>query len=179
MTATHVVLVDENDQPIGTQDKLSAHQQGACHRAFSVFVFRDHPTHGRELLLQQRALDKYHSGGYWTNTCCSHPHPDEKIVTAGERRLYEEMGIQLTLHTVGRFHYIAHFDNGLIENEIDHVLIGTLAPGDATFQPNAAEVHDWRWVSLDALNIELTQHPEHFTPWFAEALAISLAPRHA
>src|SRR5689334_15327319 len=124
MTATEqVILVDENDNPIGSAEKLAAHEQGGQrHRAFSVFIFRKRDE--LEVLLQQRASHKYHCPDLWTNTCCSHPQPGETITQAGERRLQEEMGIATPLTWVGKFHYIAHFDNGLSENEIDHVLVG-------------------------------------------------------
>ncbi len=169
MTATeHVILVDENDKPTGTAEKLAAHQQNLRHRAFSVFVFRNGPL--PELLLQQRADDKYHSAGLWTNTCCSHPRPNEDIVQAGQRRLREEMGISLPLHSLGWFHYIAHFENGLVENEIDHVLIGTM--DDKPFAINRDEVKDYRWVTVADLKKELEMHPERFTPWLAEALGV-------
>ncbi|MCD6040174.1 MAG: idi [Gammaproteobacteria bacterium] len=164
MAATEqVILVDENDHPIGTTEKLHAHQEGLCHRAFSVFVF-----HKGLLLLQQRAKEKYHSPQLWTNTCCSHPRPGEEVITAGQRRLKEEMGIDIPLQTVGYFHYIAHFNNGLIENEIDHVLVGTIA--HQNIYPNPLEVQNHRWVTRTALEKELAHTPEHFTPWLKQAL---------
>lgn len=170
MTATeHVVLVDPEDNPIGTAEKIAAHQKGLCHRAFSIFIFRQSVT--TEILLQQRALSKYHSPGLWTNTCCSHPRPDENIIQAGERRLQEEMGIKTPLNSIGKFHYIAHFANGLIENEVDHVLIGTLT--DESFEVNSAEVNDYRWISLPDLHQELAQFPDQFTPWLKQALKIA------
>lgn len=173
MTATeHVILVNEEDIPEGTAEKLLAHQQGLCHRAFSVFIYRQGVT--IEILLQQRASDKYHSPNLWTNTCCSHPRPDEDIIKAGERRLLEEMGIQTTLKRVGQFHYIAHFENGLTENEVDHVLIGQLS--NPFFQVNPAEVQAFRWISLEDLQKELARSPQQFTPWLKEAL--SVATRH-
>lgn len=170
MTATEqVILVDKNDQPMGTAEKLKAHTDGLCHRAFSIFIV--HKESDIEVLLQQRALTKYHSPGLWTNTCCSHPRPGEDIVSAGERRLREEMGIETVLNWIGRFHYIAHFDNGLIENEVDHVLIGEVA--DKTFQANPKEVHDYRWISLSELKNEIATLPEKFTPWFKQALSLA------
>jgi isopentenyl-diphosphate delta-isomerase len=123
MTATeHVILVDEYDNPIGTAEKLEAHRESLCHRAFSVFILRN--SNGLEVLLQQRAKHKYHSPLLWTNTCCSHPRPGEEVIAAGQRRLKEEMGLEIALKSLGSFHYIAHFDNGLTENEVDHVLVG-------------------------------------------------------
>ena len=169
MTATeYVILVDQNDKPIGVAEKLEAHRKGLCHRAFSVFIFRNSPQ--KELLLQQRAKGKYHSPGLWTNTCCSHPRPNEEIIQAGERRLLEEMGVTTKLKSVGKFHYIAHFNNGLIENEVDYVLVGTLE--NELFQPNPAEVKAYRWITLDDLEQELAAHPERFTPWLSQALIV-------
>ncbi len=171
MTATeYVVLVDENDNEIGTAEKLLAHQKNMLHRAFSVFIFR----HGKEteLLLQQRAMHKYHSYGLWTNTCCSHPRTGETIVQAGVRRLREELGISTTLTTLGWFHYNSHFENGLSENEIDHVLVGTIR-SDAEIAADPNEVHACRWVTIAALEKELAHSAEQFTPWFAEAFAVA------
>ena len=167
MTATeHVILVDPDDNPLGTAEKLAAHRAGLCHRAFSIFIIRQAVT--VEILLQQRAHNKYHSPGLWTNTCCSHPRPDEDIVSAGQRRLSEEMGIVTPLRPAGKFHYVARFDNGLTENEIDHVLVGSLT--DPVFQVNPDEVQAWRWVSLPDLHAEITRAPDTFTPWLKEAL---------
>ena len=172
MTATeHVVLVDQDDNPLGTTEKLAAHEQGLCHRAFSVFIIRQQVT--TEILLQQRAETKYHSPGLWTNTCCSHPRPGEDIIQAGERRLWEEMGIATQLTWAGKFHYIANFSNGLTENEVDHVLIGSLK--DKSFQVNPREVQAYRWISFSDLQKELSRTPEQFTPWLKEALEIVIA----
>lgn len=171
MTATEqVILVDQNDNPIGIAEKLAAHREGLCHRAFSVFIFRKIENEP-EILLQQRALTKYHSPGLWTNTCCSHPRPDEDITQAAERRLFEEMGIKTKLYPKGKFHYVAHFNNGLTENEVDHVLVGTL--DDPNFQPNPTEVKAYRWITVLELKKEITEHPEHFTPWLAQALVLT------
>jgi isopentenyl-diphosphate delta-isomerase type 1 len=171
MTATeHVILVDENDNATGTAEKLQAHQANLRHRAFSVFVFRQGQGTALELLLQQRADDKYHSAGLWTNTCCSHPRPGEDIIHAGERRLQEEMNLPVRLKSLGWFHYIAHFDNGLVENEIDHVLVGVTAEENIT--PNPLEVQAYRWVGIAALKKELAKEPEKFTPWLKQALEL-------
>lgn len=168
MTATeYVVLVDENDHEIGLAEKIEAHKKCLLHRAFSVFIFRDSPQ--KELLLQQRALHKYHSPGLWTNTCCSHPRQGESVIDAGERRLKEEMGFSTTLTSTGWFHYTAHFSNGLSENEIDHVLTGTIAT-DTAIKPNPDEVNAIRWINLPDLKQALQEHPEQFTPWLAKAL---------
>ena len=170
MTATeHVILVDESNNPIGISEKIAAHRQGLCHRAFSVFIFRHHTQ--LELLLQQRAGHKYHSPGLWTNTCCSHPSPGEDTVAAGQRRLIEEMGIKASLNEAGVFHYIAHFANGLTENEVDHVLIGMLT--QENFVTNPDEVSDHRWMTLPDLTEEMAQYPDRFTPWLKQALEIA------
>jgi isopentenyl-diphosphate delta-isomerase type 1 len=169
MSATeHVILVDENDKEIGIAEKIQAHRDSLRHRAFSAFIFREHSQ--RELLLQQRADGKYHSAGLWTNTCCSHPRPGEDIIQAGERRLMEEMGIRAKLTSLGWFHYIAHFDNGLTENEIDYVLIGTLANND--FTPNPAEAKAHRWITIADLTRELQAAPERITPCLLQAFEI-------
>ncbi len=173
MTATeYIVLVDSENREIGTAEKLAAHQNNQLHRAFSVFIFRKKPR--LELLLQQRAQEKYHCGGLWTNTCCSHPHPGEAVITAGQRRLQEEMGFSVPLTDLGWFHYNAHFSNGLSEHEIDHVLIGEVDEG---FEPafNPAEVQAIRWITVDELQREITASPHLFTPWLAEALTIAVS----
>jgi isopentenyl-diphosphate delta-isomerase type 1 len=169
MSATeHVILVDENDQQTGIAEKIQAHRESLRHRAFSVFVFR--PAQTPELLLQQRADDKYHSAGKWTNTCCSHPRPGEEILAAGQRRLQEEMGISVELTSLGWFHYIAQFPNGLTENEIDHVLVGVA--NLATITPNENEAKGYRWITIPDLTTEIHQNPEAFTPWLSLALEI-------
>lgn len=166
-----IVLVDEGDQQIDTTDKLTAHQKGLLHRAFSVFIFRDHLGE-TQLLLQQRHCDKYHAGGLWSNTCCSHPKPHEEVIAAGERRLQEEMGFCVALQSVGHFIYKAHFDNGLTEYEFDHVLVGHF-DGDIQ-QFNRTEVSDVQWCSIVHLKDQLQRHPDNYTPWFARALDIAL-----
>lgn len=168
MTATeYVVLVDEQDRDIGIAEKLSAHKKNLMHRAFSVFIFREKPK--LELLLQQRAFTKYHSPGLWTNTCCSHPRSGEDIVEAAKRRLQEELGMTTDLKDLGWFRYNARFSNGLSENEIDHVLVGTIL-FDARITPDPKEVHAYRWIMMDDLQRELTVNPERFTPWLERAL---------
>jgi isopentenyl-diphosphate delta-isomerase type 1 len=167
MTATeHVILVDENDNPVGTAEKLEAHRKNLRHRAFSVFIYRKSPQ--PELLLQQRASGKYHSPNLWTNTCCSHPRPNEDIILAGQRRLEEEMGIKAPLEAIGRFHYIAHFNNGLVENEVDHVLIGV--DNREAFHPNPEEVQNYRWITIPDLEQEMRTNPEQFTPWLNQVI---------
>lgn len=172
----YVILVDENDIPLGFEEKLKAHQDGKCHRAFSVFIFRKNTKNAWELLLQQRQLNKYHSGGLWTNTCCSHPRKGENIIFAGQRRLLEEMGIECELHSVGYFHYIAHLDNNLTENELDHVLIGFYEQDKIPFNPQ--EVANYRWIELSDLEQELHSSPQHFTQWFEQAYQIAKENLH-
>lgn len=154
-----VILVDENDRQLGTMDKLEAHRQGRLHRAFSVFVFNER----NELLMQQRASHKYHSGGLWTNTCCSHPRPGEEIETAAHRRLVEEMGFDCPLESKFSFIYEKVLDNQLTEHELDHVLIGRF---DAAPKVNPEEVGNWRYVGLSTLMLEIKKAPNQFTEWF-------------
>jgi len=169
MSEEHVVLVDARDEALGVMEKLSAHQQGALHRAFSVFVVREQHGH-TELLLQLRARAKYHFGGLWTNTCCGHPQQGETPVEAGQRRLPEEMNFTCALRPVGSFVYRATADNGLTEHELDHVLLGQ-HQGEVP-APNADEAEATRWITLPALEHELAERPERFTPWFTPAYAL-------
>lgn len=167
-TATEmIILVDDHDRQTGFAEKMAAHEQNLLHRAFSIFLFRD--ENKQAFLLQQRALNKYHCPGLWTNTCCSHPRPGETVEAAGERRLFEELGIQTTLTDQGWFKYNAHFSNGLSEHEIDHVLVGILPP-DQLIKMNPAEVLATRWVTIEALKQEYAAQPEKFTPWLMLAL---------
>lgn len=154
-----VLLVDSNDTPSGQMEKMEAHRKGLLHRAFSVFVFNDQ----QQLLLQQRALGKYHSGGLWTNTCCSHPTPNESLEVCGERRLVEEMGFSTPLTRLFAFEYRVELDNELIEHEYDHVLTGQY---NGVVQPNSEEVMDFKWISWSALEEEMAARPETFTSWF-------------
>jgi len=167
---TEVILVDEKDKEIGVEEKLKAHEKGLCHRAFSVFVFNDK----KELLLQLRQEDKYHTGNLWTNTCCSHPYPKETIIHAAERRLQEEMGFVVSLKEVGKFHYRALVGD-LIENEVDYVFMGTY--NNKHIRPNKKEVKDFRWIALDDLAEELKKQPKTFTPWFKQALDLVLSSK--
>lgn len=154
-----VILVDKEDNPIGTMEKMEAHQKGALHRAFSVFIFNKKG----ELLLQQRALDKYHSAGKWSNTCCSHPRSNEKTEDAANRRLMEEMGLSCDLSHQFQFQYKASFENGLIEHEIDHVFFGV---SDTLPIINQQEVADFKYIDLPDLKLAIQEKPEDFTPWF-------------
>ena len=154
-----VILVNELDEPIGEMEKMEAHEKGVLHRAFSVFIFNDK----NELLLQKRASSKYHSGGLWSNSCCSHPRSGESIVDAGKRRLVEEMGFSVPLDAVFSFIYKAELDNSLTEHELDHVLIGRY--NDAP-EMNLDEVEDWDYVDLESLESDMSDHPENYTEWF-------------
>jgi isopentenyl-diphosphate delta-isomerase len=170
-----MVLVDEQDRVIGVEEKLKTHQLGLLHRAFSVFIYRKNPENPNsiEFLLQQRHIDKYHCGGLWTNTCCSHPRLDEDIVLAGQRRLKEEMSLEVKLKKVGHFIYRAHFENGLIEHELDHVLVGEY-DGLQPIVLDPTEAQDFRWVSIERLQQELDLYAEHYTPWFKPAFDLVL-----
>lgn len=165
-----VILIDENNRIIGTEDKIKAHREGKLHRAFSIFIFSRNSDEWH-LLLQKRHPKKYHSGDLWSNTCCSHPRPGEEIVTAGKRRLYEEMGLKIPLKEVGKFRYTAAVGH-LIENEYDHILVGFAT--DTTIYFNKKEINTIRWISISDLERELKRHPEIFTPWLDLALKIAL-----
>jgi isopentenyl-diphosphate delta-isomerase len=154
-----VILVDEQDHAVGTMEKMQAHQQGVLHRAFSILLFNSIG----ELLLQKRALSKYHSGGLWTNTCCSHPLPGESMEDAVRRKLNQEMGIDFQPEFLYKFIYRTTLDKGLIEHEYDHVFTGTC---DKTPSINKAEVADWKFVSMASLKKDIVQHPDNYTYWF-------------
>lgn len=161
MTVTfkeQVILVNEQDEMLGTMEKYEAHRQGLLHRAFSVFLF---DANGR-VLLQRRARTKYHSASLWTNTCCSHPRPGEQLAMAAERRLHEEMGLSAQLEQRFNFTYKADVGNGLFEHELDHVFFGRT---NDTPKPDPTEVQDWRYLEVDELSAELEAHPERFTAW--------------
>ncbi|GAA4787723.1 isopentenyl-diphosphate Delta-isomerase [Olivibacter ginsenosidimutans] len=154
-----VILVNEADEIIGSMEKLEAHKKGVLHRAFSIFIFNN----SGELLLQRRALEKYHSGGLWTNTCCSHPSPIEDTLKAAENRLVEEMGFRAKLQFLFSFIYQTNFPNGLIEHELDHVFVGHYN-GPVTI--NREEAMDYQWMSYKALQEATIQYPQKFTFWF-------------
>ncbi len=153
-----VVLVDENDNQIGVEEKLKAHQEAKLHRAFSVFVLNKE----KKLLLQQRAFNKYHSSELWTNTCCSHPYPGEETLDAAHRRLKEEMGFDCVLKEIFSFKYKAVFDNSLTENEFDHVFLGEYQDNPVI---NKEEVNDYRWVDLSWLENDMQENPKVYTEW--------------
>jgi len=159
MSIEKVILVDENDNQVGIMPKLEAHQKGLLHRAFSVFIFNSK----YELLLQKRASSKYHSGGLWTNTCCSHPREGEEILDAAKRRLIEEMGIDTSLRKVHDFIYKAELDNDLTEHEFDHVLYGIYNEDPII---NKDEADDFKWIDMDSLNEDIKTNGNNYTIWF-------------
>lgn len=159
MSEEQVILVNEKDEQIGLMPKLEAHEKGLLHRAFSVFVFNEKG----ELMLQQRALHKYHSPGLWTNTCCSHQRDGETSLAAGKRRLFEEMGFETALKESISFIYNAPFDNGLTEHEYDHILLGNYTQDP---QINKEEVAAWKWMSLEDIQKDIIAQPELYTAWF-------------
>jgi isopentenyl-diphosphate delta-isomerase len=160
MEEEKVILVNSNDEPIGLMPKMEAHEKAVLHRAFSVFVVNDK----NELMLQQRALEKYHSPGLWTNTCCSHQRDGEGNIEAGHRRLDEEMGFTTPLEYLFNFIYKAPFDNGLTEHELDHVMLGRYE-GDPVINPE--EVASWKWMNIEEINSDLKNNPDSYTVWFA------------
>ncbi|WP_339703232.1 isopentenyl-diphosphate Delta-isomerase [uncultured Marixanthomonas sp.] len=159
MTEEKVVLVNEKDEKIGLMPKMEAHEKALLHRAFSVFVFNDK----NELMIQQRALHKYHSPGLWTNTCCSHQRDGENNIDAGKRRLQEEMGFSTDLKETISFIYKAPFDNGLTEHEYDHMLVGKYND-DPNINPD--EVAAWKWMSMEAVEKDMKANPSIYTEWF-------------
>ncbi|MEO8569094.1 MAG: isopentenyl-diphosphate Delta-isomerase [Ginsengibacter sp.] len=156
---TEVILVNEKDEQTGTMEKMEAHLKGLLHRAFSIFIFNSKG----EILLQQRASGKYHNGGLWTNTCCSHPVPGENVIAAAKRRLLEEMGFTTNISPLFNFTYKATFDNGLTEYEYDHVLTGIY---DGIVKTNAAEVSDYCFKTIEDIEASLITHPQKYTEWF-------------
>jgi isopentenyl-diphosphate delta-isomerase len=159
MNEEKVILVNEKDEQIGLMPKLEAHEKAILHRAFSVFIFNDK----NELMLQQRALSKYHSPGLWTNTCCSHQRDGESNIEAGKRRLQEEMGFVADLKETTSFIYKAPFDNGLTEHEFDHILVGYY--NEEPYM-NSEEVASWKWKKLEDVKVDISLHPEVYTAWF-------------
>lgn len=154
-----VILVNEADQEVGFMEKMEAHEKAVLHRAFSVFIFND----AGEMLLQQRASNKYHSANLWTNTCCSHPQPGELTKNAAHRRLQEEMGFDTPLEKAFDFVYKASFDNGLTEYEFDHVFIGNY---QGNICPNPLEVKDYAFRTFENINQLIATEPAAFTSWF-------------
>ena len=159
MIEEKVILVNENDEQIGLMSKLEAHEKALLHRAFSVFIFNNK----QELMLQQRAVNKYHSPGLWTNTCCSHQRDGESNIEAGIRRLQEEMGFTTSLKESISFIYKAPFDNGLTEHEFDHILIGKYNDEPSI---NKEEVASWKWMSLKDVKQDIERDSDRYTAWF-------------
>ena len=154
-----VILVDENDNEIGIEEKMKAHEDAKLHRAFSIFIFNSKG----DMLLQQRACGKYHSGCLWTNATCSHPRPGENVAQAAHRRLKEEMGFDTELNKAFDFIYKAEFDHGLTEHEFDHVFIGNY---DGSIHLNSDEADDYNWLDLKTLQKDIAENPESYTIWF-------------
>lgn len=158
MTKNEVVLVDKKDNQVGKGEKLKIHQEGKLHRAFSIFIFN---SKGK-LLLQKRAKGKYHSSGLWSNTCCSHPKPNQDLKNEAKRRLKEEMGIECDLREIFSFIYGKDFGD-LTEHEFDHVFIGK---SDGGPKPNPEEAEDWKWITPEDLRRDVKENPEKYTFWF-------------
>jgi isopentenyl-diphosphate delta-isomerase len=158
MIDSFIIKVDENDQELGKIEKMQAHEMGVLHRAFSVFIFNSKG----ELMLQQRATSKYHSGGLWTNTCCSHPEFGENLEDAIDRRLMQEMGLKCETKKVFQFIYRAELDKNLIEHELDHVFFGK---SDDLPKLNLEEASNWKYIQMDDLNNEINEFPDRFTVW--------------
>ena len=159
MDEEEVILVNKKDIQLGLMPKMEAHRKGVLHRAFSVFIFKS----SRELLIQKRSSQKYHSPGLWTNTCCSHQRDGESTIDAANRRLNEEMGLNADLEEIFSFIYKANLKNGLIEHEFDHVLVGYT---DLSPIINIKEVEDWKWVDLSILEHDIDKNPSIYTEWF-------------
>jgi isopentenyl-diphosphate delta-isomerase len=154
-----VILVNKNDKKIGLMPKMEAHKKGALHRAFSVFIFNNK----NELMIQKRNINKYHSPGLWTNTCCSHQKDGESNINAGKRRLLEEMGFCVELNEIGSFIYNVGVDNGLIEHELDYILVGKY---NGNVKINSDEVDNWKWMSLDNIKDDIRKRSKNYTEWF-------------
>ena len=159
MVEEQVILVNEQDEPIGLMNKMEAHEKAVLHRAFSVFILNDK----NEVMLQQRAHHNYHSPLLWTNTCCSHQRAGETNIEAGKRRLFEEMGFKSELKELFHFIYKAPFDNGLTEHELDHVMIGYYNDAPVI---NLDEVESWKWMPIEAIKDDMLANPNSYTVWF-------------
>lgn len=154
-----VILVDEKDNEVGFMNKLETHQKGLLHRAFSILIFNSK----NELLLQKRSMHKYHSGGLWSNSCCSHPKPGEALTNAASRRLQEELGLNCSLNFAFSFKYKIKFINGLTEHEFDHVFIGQT---DDTPKINKMEIDDWKYAKCEHILSDMETNPDEYTEWF-------------
>jgi len=179
-----IILVDSSDQPIGEEEKLKTHQLGLLHRAFSIFIYREKNQNQNsflnfELLLQKRQADKYHSGHLWTNTCCSHPSPNETILEAASRRLLEELGMEISPEKFKNLTYFIYRhvfqETGLIEHELDHIVTAQWQKNwseQEELNINPEEVAEVKWIDLPALDLWLKNKPEDFTPWFSQAYTL-------
>ena len=159
---SNILKVDLQDNIIGYGTKEECHKAPILHRAFSVFLYS-----GNKMLIQQRALHKYHSGGLWTNACCSHPKKDEDFFEAVQNRLEEELGISCPVEEKFEFVYYHKFEEDLYEYEIDHVFVGEFR-GDVTL--NSDEAMDSKWIGFEELKNDVLSHPEKYTVWFITAL---------
>lgn len=166
MNQDKVVLVDENDRSIGVMEKMEAHIKGALHRAFSVFIFNEKG----EMLIHQRAAEKYHGAGLWTNACCSHPRWEEDVRESALERLQFEMGFQCDIRKRFSFLYKAQVENDLIEHEFDHVFVGTV--NNLQLRPNPDEVQDFQWMDMETLTKDIAEYPQRYTFWFKKALGV-------
>lgn len=160
-----VIILNENGEEIGVEEKISAHKRGLLHRAFSIFIFNSKD----EVLLQKRAREKYHSGSLWSNTCCSHPAPGESILDAAHRRLKEEFGFDCPLFEVGDFFYKISFSNDLVENEHDYVIKGFY---EGEVFPDDREVEDYKWVLWDDLLKDIKKRPDIYTFWLKKIVSL-------
>ena len=158
-TEDQIILVDTNDAQVGTMGKLETHEKGLLHRAFSIFVKNEKG----EILLQKRALGKYHSGGLWTNTCCGHPRDGEELASAAHRRLKEEMGFDCPLTEISTLIYDVGLDRGLRENEFLHIFVGRHNTAPVA---NPEEASGWRWATLGDIVSDVATHPDTYTYWF-------------
>ncbi len=163
MQVEYVVLVTKDDKPLGTMEKMEAHEKGVLHRAFSIFIFNSQ----KQLLMQKRALDKYHSPGLWSNTVCSHPRSGEDVLVAANRRLDEEMGLKCEMTEMFSFLYKADVGDGLKEHEFDHVLTGVT---DEQPVPSLAEVAEYKYVDYGWVVKDVEANPGEYTEWFKIAL---------
>jgi len=159
-----VILVDEQDSEVGEAEKMQTHKLGLLHRAFSVLIYNSNG----EMLLQQRAETKYHSGGLWSNACCGHPRPGENIEDAAKRRLKEELGFNCDLKFSFKFLYKVSFENSLKEHELDHVLTGSY---ESEVLPDKSEVQAFRWITMNNLKNEITENPDKFSVWFLKIIS--------
>lgn len=158
-----IILVNYKDEEVGFEEKMKTHKKALMHRAFSIFIFNNNG----EMILQKRAIEKYHCGGMWSNTCCSHPRKGEEVNNAAHRRLKEEIGFDCELIDMFTFHYKVKFNNGLTENEMDHVFLGFY---DGKIKLNKKEASDFRWMKVENVEKEIKKNPDEFTVWFKIAL---------